>query len=142
MINYTFTYAALLHFLLVFVRVTAFITVAPLIGGQNTGVSNTVKIGFSALFTVLLVGVVPQTELQYSSIAGYTVLVLQEVVCGLIIGFAAQICLMVTAIAGQVVDMMAGLSMVTMMDPTSGSQVTISGTIYNQTFLTMMIVSG
>lgn len=142
MISYTFTYENLLHLLLVFARITAFVSVAPLIGGQNTGVTNTVKVGFSALLSVLLVGTVPREELVYASVAGYAVIVIKEVVCGLIIGFAAQICLQVTAIAGQVVDMMSGLSMMTMFDPTTGSQVTITGTIYSQVFMTMMIVSG
>ena len=142
MISYTFTYENLLHLLLVFARITAFVAVAPLIGGQNTGVTNTVKVGFAVMLSILLFGTVPREELVYSSVAGYAVIVIKEVVCGLIIGFAAQICLQITAIAGQVVDMMAGLSMVTMMDPTSGSQVTITGTIYSQVFMTMMVVSG
>ena len=142
MIDYSFTYGNLEFWLLVFVRVSAFVAVAPLIGGQNTGVTNTAKIMFAAFLSVLLIGVVPRTEIVYSSVFGYAALVIKEVLCGALIGFATQICIQAAGFAGQIVDMMTGLSMVTMMDPSSGNQVTISGTIYNQVIMVMLVVSG
>ena len=142
MIDYSFTYGNLEFWLLIFVRVSAFVTVAPLIGGQNTGVTNLAKIMFAAFVSVLLIGVVPRTELQYGSVFGYAALVVKEALCGAIIGFGAQVCIQAAGFAGQIVDMMTGLSMVTMMDPTSGNQITITGTIYNQVIMVMLIVSG
>ena len=142
MIDYSFTYGNLEFWLLIFVRVTAFVTVAPLVGGQNTGVTNTAKVMFAAFLSVLLIGVVPRTEVVYSSVFGYAAVVIKEALCGAIIGFGAQICIQAAGFAGQIVDMMTGLSMVTMMDPSSGNQVTITGTIYNQVIMVMLIVSG
>lgn len=142
MVDAVFTYGDLEYFFLIFARVTAFVTVAPIVGGQNTGVSNLVKIGFSFLLSVLLFGVVERQPLVYASVFMYGVIIVKEVFCGVVIGMAAQMCIQVTNLAGQIVDMMTGLSMVTMMDPTTGSQVTITATIYNQAVMAMLIVSG
>lgn len=142
MIDYAFTYGNLEYWLLIFVRVSAFVSVAPLVGGQNTGVTNTVKVMFAVFLSALLIGVVPRAEIQYASVFGYAAIVLKEALCGAIIGFGAQVCIQAAGFAGQIVDMMTGLSMVTMMDPSSGNQITISGTIYNQTIMAMLLVSG
>lgn len=142
MVNLTFNYDTLIFFLLIFVRVTGFVAVAPIIGGTNTGVTNIVKIGFSFMLTLLLLPVVPITELQYNSVAGYAVIIFKEVFVGIVIGFAAQVCMQVTSFAGQIADMMTGLSMATTMDPTNGESVTITATLYNQVIMAMMIISG
>lgn len=142
MVSYAFTYDNLLYALLILTRVASFAAVAPLIGGNNTGVSNAVKVAFSVFFSILLYGVVPRAELDYTSVFGYALIVVKEALCGVAIGLGAQICMMVTSFAGQIVDMMSGLSMVTQMDPASGSQVTITGTIYNQVIMVMLVVSG
>lgn len=142
MVSLTFNYDTLIFFLLIFVRVTGFVAVAPFIGGTNTGVNNLVKIGFSFFLSIMLLTVVPITELQYNSVAGYAVIIVREVFVGFVIGFAAQVCMQVTSFAGQVVDMMTGLSMATTMDPTSGESVTITATLYSQVIMAMMIISG
>ena len=132
----------LLRFLLILVRIASFVAIAPFTGGMNTGINAQAKVGFSFFLALMLNGLVPQEPLQYASIFGYAAIVIKEALCGIMIGFAAQICMQVTAIAGQIVDMMAGLSMVTTMDPTSGAQVTITGTVYSQVITVMMVVSG
>ena len=132
----------LLRFLLILVRIASFVAIAPFTGGMNTGISAQAKVGFSFFLALMLNGLVPQEPLQYASIFGYAAIVVKEALCGIMIGFAAQICMQVTAIAGQIVDMMAELSMVTTMDPTSGAQVTITGTVYSQVITVMMVVSG
>lgn len=142
MVSYAFTYDNLLYALLILARIASFVAVAPLIGGNNTGVSNAVKVAFAVFFSAMLYGVVPRAALDYDSVFGYSVIVLKEVFCGIAIGLAAQLCMQVTSFAGHIVDMMSGLSMVTQMDPTSGNQVTITGTIYNQVIMAMLVVSG
>ena len=142
MVNLTFNYETLLFFLLIFVRVTGFVAVAPFIGGTNTGVNQIARIGFSFMLSIMLLPVVPLTELNYNSVAGYAVIVIREVFVGIVIGFAAQVCMQATSFAGQIADMMTGLSMATTMDPTSGESVTITATMYNQVIMVMMIISG
>ena len=142
MIDYTFSYQNLEYLLLIFIRVTGFIAVAPLFGGQNTGVPNMVRIGLSMLMAVMLYGVTPRPEIVYTTVTGYAVIVLKEVATGLMIGLAAQICMTIASFAGQIVDMQSGLSMVQMMDPTSNLSVTVSGAMYNQAIMALFIVTG
>ena len=74
--------------------------------------------------------------------AGYTVIVLQEAMVGLLIGFAVTLCQQISAFAGSVVDMRIGLSMVSMMDPATSQQITITGSLYSQYLTLALIVTG
>ena len=58
------------------------------------------------------------------------------------IGFGSNICLAVASFAGRVADMETGLSMVSMFDPTTRSQTSITGVIYQYSFMLMLIASG
>lgn len=140
MLDYSFSYGDLEIFLLILVRVTSFVFVAPFFGGRQS--PNLVKIGFSLLFTILLYGAVPFNPPDYDTIAGYTVIVLKEVMAGFLIGFAVQICEMIAAFAGTVVDMQIGLSMVSIFDNNTNQQVTITGSLYSQYLTVVLILSG
>ena len=140
MLDYSFSYGDLEIFLLILVRVTSFVYVAPFFGGRQT--PNLVKIGFSLLFTILLYGAVPFNPPDYDTITGYTVIVLKEVMAGFLIGFAVQICEMIAAFAGTIVDMQIGLSMVSIFDNNTNQQVTITGSLYSQYITIVLILSG
>ena len=140
MLDYSFSYGDLEIFLLILVRITSFVYVAPFFGGRQS--PNLVKIGFSLLFTILLYGAVPFNPPDYDTIAGYTVIVLKEVMAGFLIGFAVQICEMIAAFAGTVVDMQIGLSMVSIFDNNTNQQVTITGSLYSQYLTVVLILSG
>ena len=56
MVNYVFTLENFEYFLLILVRVTCFVYVAPLLGQQ--GIPNQIKIGFSFFVSLLLYNVV------------------------------------------------------------------------------------
>lgn len=141
MVHYVFTYANLEYFLLIFARMTAFVSVNPIFGTRNT-VPGRVKIGFSLFMSFLLYGLVKERAVSYGTILGYSFAILREVCVGILLACATQMCMGVTVFAGSVVDMMTGLSMVTMMDPMSMESVTITGTIYNYAMLLMLMVSG
>jgi flagellar biosynthetic protein FliR len=140
MIDYSFSYGDLEIFLLIFVRVTSFIFVAPFFGGRQT--PNLVKIGFGLLLAILLYGAVPFNPPSYNTITGYTVIVLKEVMVGWVIGYAVMICELIANFAGTVVDMQIGLSMVSLFDPNTNEQVSITGTIYSQVLTMMLIITG
>lgn len=140
MLNYTFDYGDLEIFLLIFVRVTAFIFVCPFFGGRQS--PNLLKIGFSLLLTVLLYGAVPFYPPDYNTIVGYTVIVLKEVVAGFLIGYSVQLCQLIANFAGTIADMQIGLSMVNLFDPNTNEQVTITGTLYSQVLTMMLIITG
>ncbi len=140
MINYDFSYGDLEIFLLILVRVASFVYVCPFFGGRQT--PNLVKIGYGLLISVLLYGAVPYTPPDYNTVAGYTVIVLKEAMVGLLIGFAVTLCEQIAAFAGTVVDMQIGLSMVSMMDPATNQQVTITGSLYSQYLTMALIITG
>ncbi|MBE5823615.1 MAG: flagellar biosynthetic protein FliR [Butyrivibrio sp.] len=140
MIQHSFSYGDLEIYLLIVVRLMTFIYVCPFFGGRQT--PNLVKIGYGLLISILLYGAVPYTPPDYNTVAGYTVIVLKEAMVGLLIGFAVTLCEQIAAFAGTVVDMQIGLSMVSMMDPATNQQVTITGSLYSQYLTMALIITG
>ncbi len=140
MIDYSFTYGDLEIFLLILVRITMFVYIAPFFSMSNT--PHMVRIAFSFLVSVLVYGLAPVQTLEYETVLGYTIIVLKEFFTGLLIGFAAQICTLISNLAGQIADMQVGLSMVQVMSPGSREQVAVSAALYQYAFMGMMLVSG
>lgn len=141
MIDYSFSIYDLEYFLLILVRVSCFVYVAPFFSMKNTPANVRVAISF---FTSLLLyqALTPAEAVTYSALAGYTVIVLKEALVGLLIGLAANICTSIVNFAGSIADMETGLSMVTLMDPTSRENTSITGVMYQYSLMLMMIVTG
>ncbi|MCQ2523941.1 MAG: flagellar biosynthetic protein FliR [Lachnospiraceae bacterium] len=140
MLNYSFSIAELEYFLLILVRTMGFIFSAPFF--SDPSVPRNVKVGYGLLFSVLLYNILPSQAVVYSSIIGYSVIVIKETITGLIIGYGANLCSTILAFAGHIADMEIGLSMVSMMDPTTRTQVTISGMFYQYTVGLLLFISG
>lgn len=141
MIDYSFSIAELEYFLLVFTRVTCFIYIAPFYGMTNTPAR--VKIGLGFFVSVLISSMLgPNEELVYRTVEGYAAIVLKEALTGLLIGFGANICMSITSLAGQIVDMDIGLAMATVFDPTTKEQTSITGAFYQYIIMLMLLVSG
>ena len=140
MISYSFTYTDLEFFLLILVRVTCFVYIAPFFSMTNT--PRNVRIALSVFIAVLLYQVIPGQELEYQTVIGYAILVLKEAVTGLLIGFGANICTNIVSFAGHIADMEMGLSMASMMDPTTKQSTTISGVYYNYMVMLILFISG
>lgn len=139
MVNFTFTLDNFEYFLLILVRVSCFVYVAPLLG--QTGIPNQVKIGLSFFTSILLYSVVARPELTYESVVGYAVVVLKEGITGLLIGFAANICNSIVLFAGSVIDMDIGLSMAAEFNQDMGTEVTLTGNFYYYLVMILMITS-
>lgn len=141
MIEYSFSLEELEYFLLILVRITCFISVAPFFGMNNTPAR--VKIGLGFFISLLLYHTsVPHTALSYQTVWGYGVIVMKEALTGLLIGFGAQICTTITIFAGMIIDMDIGLSMVSMMDPTTKENSSISGMYLQYSTMLMLLISG
>lgn len=141
MIEYSFSLDELEYFLLIFIRITSFISVAPFFGMNNTPAR--VKIGLGFFISLLLYHTsVPHAALSYQTVWGYGIIVMKEVLTGLFIGFGAQLCTTIVIFAGMVIDMDIGLSMVSMMDPTTKENSSISGMYLQYTTMLMLLVSG
>lgn len=141
MINYTFSYADLEYFLLIFTRVTCFIFIAPFFGMNNTPKRIKICLSFFVSFLVFQI-MTPHEVIQYNTVLEYAIIVMKESVTGFIIGFGATLCSSIISFAGHVIDMETGLSMVTLMDPTTKESTSISGVFYQYMISLMLIISG
>ncbi|MCH5250857.1 MAG: flagellar biosynthetic protein FliR [Lachnospiraceae bacterium] len=140
MIDFTFTYADLEYFLLIVVRVTCFIYIAPFFSLNNT--PRRVRVGLGILISYLLFVSLDHNEVVYSTVTEYAIIVMKEAVVGFLIGWGAQLCTTVAAFAGNISDMEVGLSMVNLMDPATRQNATFSGVYYQYMFTLFLIISG
>lgn len=141
MVQYSFSIYDLEYFLLILTRVSCFVFIAPFFSMKNTPANVRIAISF---FTSMLLyqALTPAEGIVYSTLAGYTIIVIKEAVVGLLIGFAANICTSIVNFAGSIADMEIGLSMVTLMDPTSRESTSITGVMYQYVLMLMIIASG
>ncbi|MEY8323318.1 flagellar biosynthetic protein FliR [bacterium 1xD8-48] len=140
MLEYGFTYGDLEYFLLIFIRVASFVFIAPFFSMSNT--PKNVRVALSFFVAFLLYQSMPRQEVVYDSLIGYTIVILKEVITGLLIGFAANLCSTIVAFAGQIASMEMGLSMASMMDPTTRENTTVTGVYYNYIILLLLMSSG
>ena len=141
MINFSFSFTDLEYFLLIFVRISMFISLAPFFSLQ--GVPRQVKIGLSFFVYILLYPTLqPYDALEYNTIMGYAFIVAKEALTGLFLGFSVSICNSIIDFAGRIIDMETGLSMVNLMDPTTKEQSSISGVLYQYIITLMLLVTG
>ena len=141
MINYGFSVAELEFYLLVFCRVSAMMFVAPFYG--NRGIPARTKIGLSMFVAYLIYQVMPEHQvLPYETVYGYAVLVLKELLAGLLMGYGCNICTTIINFSGKIIDMETGLSMASLVDPSTLQEMSISGMLYQYGLLLMLVVSG
>lgn len=141
MIDVSFSMYDLEYFLLILVRVSCFVFIAPFFSMNNTPAR--VRVALSVFVSALLYqAVTPVEAIVYETVMDYAIIVMKEAVAGLLIGFGSNICIAILNFAGAIADMETGLSMVTLMDPNSREQVSITGILYQYAFTMMLIASG
>ncbi len=139
MINVSLSLDSFEYFLMIMVRITGFLFVAPFWGQQ--GIPGRAKIGLGFFFSLILYHVLPTPDLEYATVTGYAVIVLKEGITGLLIGFVANICSSIILFAGTIIDQNLGLSMATEYDPTMQTQVTVSGNLYYYLVMLLLLAS-
>lgn len=141
MIDLSFSFLDLEYFLLILVRVSCFVFISPFFSMNNTPAMVRIAISF---FTSLLLyaTLTPADAVVYDTLVEYAVIVGKEALTGFLIGFSANICTAIVNFAGTIVDMETGLSMVTLMDPSSKEQTSVTGVLYQYVLMMMLIASG
>lgn len=141
MISLSFSFLDLEYFLLILVRVSCFVFVAPFFSMNNTPAR--VRIALSVFTAMLLyTTLTPAAGVVYDNVIEYAIIVAKEAITGLLIGFAANICMAIVNFAGAIADMETGLSMLMLMDPTSKQQASVTGVYYQYVIMLMLILSG
>ena len=105
-------------------RVLGVIVFNPIFGRQV--VPGIVKVGLSLGLSLFISETVNSFVLNYSGI-DMMIVMIKELAVGLILGFIMTLFFSIFHFGGQLVDYQMGLAMATMYDPTTNSQVSISG---------------
>ena len=141
MVDLSFPVQELEYFLLVFARIATFVFAAPFF--SQKGVPNTVKIGLSVFIAYVMYAFIqPHVYQEYSSVFGYSVIVMKEVAVGLFLGSGAQLCTSIVLFAGRIIDMEIGLSMSNVFDPTTNQQASITGLLLQYGTTLILYVTG
>ncbi len=127
------------YYLLILVRMTSFVYIAPFFGMSNT--PSRTKLGLSVFLSLVFYNLLPEHTVVYNSLLEYTAIIVKEAVAGLLIGFSAYICSTIILFAGRMIDMDIGLSMASMFDSTTKQQSTITGTFYNYLLMMLLLIS-
>lgn len=135
----SFTIEYLEYFILVFIRVTSMIVVAPFFNGKE--VPRRMKAMIALIFSFIIIGTVDYHSMEYQGEVGYTILVLQEGITGLLIGLGSQLAIYILNFAGHMIDMEIGFSMVQEMDPLTQVQSTVTSNLYSYVFMLLFLVS-
>ncbi|MCL5058558.1 MAG: flagellar type III secretion system protein FliR [Actinobacteria bacterium] len=112
-------------FLLVFARISSFVVISPLFGGQYAPAI--VKAGITFVITVVLFPLVSTPDqLFFSGLGGFAAVLLREVGVGLLMGFLCNLILQTMNILGQLFDLHIGFMMTNFFDPSVGGQITLT----------------
>jgi flagellar biosynthetic protein FliR len=116
-------------FLLLFVRVTALMVVAPVVGHQVVPVQ--VKLALSAFLAIVVLPLAsahaPALDVRLGALI---LLALKEAVMGAAIGFLAGLLFLAVRGAGELVGFELGFSISTIFDPESGQNNTVVGEMF------------
>ena len=123
-------------YLFVLVRVTSLFIVSPIFDRRNMPIM--IKLGFGLLISFIIIPTIDMNTIkQYDNIFEILTVVLNEFMVGLILGFISYMAFQAIYIAGQIIDMQIGFSMVNTLDPQSNIQMPITATFFN--ILAMLI---
>ncbi|WZL74858.1 flagellar biosynthetic protein FliR [Clostridiaceae bacterium 35-E11] len=115
-------------FLLVFARVLGIFIIAPLFAHRN--IPSYTKIGFSLLFTIIIIPVLRISFLRIDSFYLLFLLSSKEFVTGMIMGFICYLFFSSVHVAGYLIDMQIGFSMASVIDPQDDTQVPLMGNFF------------
>jgi flagellar biosynthetic protein FliR len=117
----------LYNWLLVFLRVSAFLLVLPFFSATNFPA--TMRVALSALIALLLAPMLPAFALGNAPLFSLFGVMIQEVSIGLMLGFIARMIFYAVDLAGNVIASELGLNMGAIMDPMTGASSQVPGMI-------------
>lgn len=109
-------------------RIAALVSVSPIFGAQNVPVR--VRVGLSLAITLVVAPALPPmpTVDPVSSIG--LVIIVQQILIGLTMGFALRLVFSAFVLAGQIIGQTMGLGFASLVDPQNGVQVPVVSQFY------------
>ncbi|MCD7825323.1 MAG: flagellar biosynthetic protein FliR [Clostridiaceae bacterium] len=135
----TFSIQYIEYALLVFARIASIIFVVPFF--SNSNIPRRVKVGIAFFLTLIVMNIVDYEAVSYDGMIGYSILIVQEGITGLLIGIGSGFVLYILSFSGHMVDMEIGFAMAMEYDPATNVQTTITSTLFSNLFLLMFIGS-
>lgn len=111
-----------------FCRISAFFMVLPIFSTQL--VPMRIRMGLAVATTVVIAPVIAPTPAQELLSLASVLIILQEILIGVVMGFILQLLFQVFVIGGQAVAMQNGLGFATLVDPVNGVNVASISQIY------------
>lgn len=116
------------NYLWPFIRIGAFVMAMPVIGG--TFVPKQVRMVLAMALTLVVAPTIPDfSQVSIFSVAG-VILVLQEVVIGIAMGFAVQLVFDAISLGGQIIAMSMGLGFAVFLDRERGVNIPVLGQLF------------
>ena len=134
-----FTIEYIEYAVLIISRISMIFFIVPFFGNVNIPVR--IKIALSFFLSLIIMNSVDYSAVSYQGMLGYSILIAQEAVTGLLIGIGSGFTLYILNFSGHMLDMEIGFSMAMEMDPTTQVQTTISATFLTAVFMLMFIAS-
>ena len=130
-------------FFLLLTRVSGIFLISPFFGSVN--IPAYIRMGAAMAFSLVLFPVVDQLGIVQppAAILPYVFAVMAELFIGWLIGFVAYVSFSAIHMAGKIMDMQVGFSIVNVMDPTSGQQIPLIGSfLYNLGLIIFLVTNG
>ncbi|MEO8154830.1 MAG: flagellar biosynthetic protein FliR [Rhizobacter sp.] len=121
-----------------FIRVLSLFTTAPVLSQRNVPLR--ARVGLAFLITVCAQASLPDMPVVALDSAQAVLVVLQQVLIGVTLGFAARIVFSAIEFAGELVGLQMGLNYAGFFDPASGSQGTAVGSFFGTTVSWLFII--
>lgn len=134
-----FTIEYIEYAVLIITRISMIFFIVPFFGNVNIPVR--IKIALSFFLSLIIMNSADYSAVSYQGMLGYSILIAQEAVTGLLIGIGSGFTLYILNFSGHMLDMEIGFSMAMEMDPTTQVQTTISATFLTAVFMLMFIAS-
>jgi flagellar biosynthetic protein FliR len=122
--------------MLVFLRVSAFLLMLPFFSMSNFPV--TLRVAVAAIIALLLTPVVPVYQMEKLGLISVLGVMAQEVSVGILLGFVARMIFYAADIAGSVISTEMGLNLASILNPLTQESSPLAGTIL--TFLATLIM--
>lgn len=123
-------------FIMIFARLSAMVAFAPVFGANN--IPAMIKAVIAFLLAVVFSGILdPITEPPATSGFGMVMQLAGEATIGAAIGFSATLLFEIIIFAGYIIDYMIGFGFINIVDPQSGTSISIFAFFYS--FLTLLL---
>jgi len=121
-------------------RVSALLLSMPIIGGHLLPLR--IRLYLALVLTALLLPTLPSSSALFGFNLATVLLVLQEVLNGLLLGFALQLFFQVFLLAGQLLASQMGLAFASTVDPASGTSNVVLGQFLNILSILLFLALG